>query len=87
MTVIVQEYDTAIAVCKALGIEFNDIDVYEAHDIRANIIRLETSRGTFICESFEDDTKCRRCDTNNDKNHKHEIYMKVTELAGAPMAG
>jgi len=89
MTVIVREYDSQYAVCKALDKKYNDIEFFGSHDIQGNIMISETSEGTFICESFEDNTDCRKCEMYPDTKdeHKHTIYMKVTKVIGDDWVG
>lgn len=89
MTIIVRECDSQYAVCRALNKKYNDIEFFGSHDIQDNIMIKKTSEGTFMCESFEDNTDCRTCemypDTKDD--HEHTIYMKVTEVVGDNWTG
>lgn len=85
MTVIVKEYDTQYAICKALGMKYNDVDFYASHDIQDNKMIKETSEGTFICESFENNIECRS--HHDECNLEHAVYMKVTKVVGDDWVG
>ena len=62
MTYIAQTYDFHVAISKM----HQNLDIYSTERITDNQYLINSNRGKFVCESFEDDNAC--------------VYMKVYEV-------